>query len=117
MTVTWHGVYPAATTQFNADQSLNIPATMQHVEKMLAAGMHGMIMLGSVGENTTLEYAEKLDVLKATVAHVKGRIPVVTGVAETTTRLACRFAEDARKVGVDGLMVLPAMIYKADPRE
>ncbi|HZZ79210.1 MAG TPA: dihydrodipicolinate synthase family protein [Gemmataceae bacterium] len=117
MTVTWHGVYPASTTQFNSDQSLNIPATLQHVEKMLAAGMHGMIMLGSVGENTALEYAEKLDVLKATVAHVKRRVPVLTGVAETTTRLACRFAEDAKKIGVDGLMVLPAMIYKADPRE
>lgn len=117
MKVSWQGIYPASTTQFNADQSLNIKATLEHVEKMLAAGMHGMIMLGSVGENTALEYAEKLDVLKAAVAHVKGRIPVVTGVAETTTRLACRFAEDARKAGVDGLMVLPAMIYKADPRE
>lgn len=117
MQVTWQGIYPASTTQFNADQSLNIKATLEHVEKMIAAGMHGMIMLGSVGENTALEYTEKLEVLKATVAHVKGRIPVVTGVAETTTRLACRFAEDARKAGVDGLMVLPAMIYKADPRE
>lgn len=117
MTINWHGIYPASTTQFNTDQSLNIPATMEHVEKMIAAGMHGMIMLGSVGENTALEYAEKLEVLKATVAHVRRRIPVLTGVAETTTRLACRFAEDAKKIGVDGLMVLPAMIYKADPRE
>jgi 4-hydroxy-tetrahydrodipicolinate synthase len=117
MTVTWHGIYPAATTQFHADQSLDIPATMQHVEKMLAAGMHGMILLGSVGENTALEYAEKLDVLKAAVAQVRRRVPMLTGVAETTTRLACRFAEDAKKLGVDGLMVLPAMIYKADARE
>jgi 4-hydroxy-tetrahydrodipicolinate synthase len=117
MKITWQGVYPASTTQFNADQSLNLQATTQHVEKMIAAGMHGMIMLGSVGENTTLEYAEKLDVLKATLQQVRGRVPVVTGVAETTTRLACRFAEDARKAGVDGLMVLPAMIYKADSRE
>src|SRR5438093_768564 len=117
MNVTWRGIYPAATTQFNTDQSLNLSATMQHVEKMIAAGMHGIIMLGSVGENTTLEYGEKLDVLKATIAQVRQRVPVVTGVAETTTRLACRFAEDAKGIGVDGLMVLPAMIYKADARE
>src|SRR5438034_234430 len=117
MNATWQGIYPASTTQFNADQSLNLTATVQHVERMIATGMHGMIMLGSVGENTTLEYAEKLDVLKATLAQVRGRIPVVTGVAETTTRLACRFAQDAKKVGAQGLMVLPAMIYKADPRE
>lgn len=117
MAPNWHGVYPAATTQFNVDQSLNLKGTVEHVEKMIAAGMHGMIMLGSVGENTVLEYGEKLEVLKATVAQVRKRIPVLTGVAETTTRLACRFAEDAKKIGVDGLMVLPAMIYKADPRE
>src|SRR5262245_31328419 len=117
MNVTWQGIYPASTTQFNADQSLNIPATIEHVEKMIGAGMHGMIMLGSVGENTALEYGEKLDVLKATVAHVRRRIPVLTGVAEMTTGTACRFAADARKIGRDGLMVRPAMIYKADPRE
>ncbi len=117
MRINWHGIYPASTTQFNADQSLNIKATLEHVEKMIAAGMHGMIMLGSVGENTALDYGEKLAVLKATVDHVRQRVPVLTGVAETTTKLACRFAVDAKTAGVDGLMVLPAMIYKADPRE
>ena len=55
--------------------------------------------------------------LRATVEHVCGRIPVLTGVAEFTTDLGCRFAEDVKRVGVDGLMVLPAMVYKADPRE
>src|SRR5205823_13066511 len=64
-----------------------------------------------------LEYAEKLDVLRRTVKHVNGRVPVLTGVAECSTRLACRFAADAEKAGVDGLMVLPAMVYKADGRE
>jgi 4-hydroxy-tetrahydrodipicolinate synthase len=84
---------------------------------MLQAGAHGMILLGTVGENCSLEYSEKLQVLRAGVEHVRRRVPVLTGVAECTTRLACRFAEDARKAGVDGLMVLPAMVYKSDPRE
>ncbi len=117
MNVNWQGVFPAATTQFDQDQSLNLPATMQHLERMIEAGIHGLIMLGTVGENCSLEYREKLDVLKATVDHVAGRIPVLTGVAECTTKLACRFAEDAQRVGVDGLMVLPAMVYKSDARE
>jgi dihydrodipicolinate synthase/N-acetylneuraminate lyase len=64
-----------------------------------------------------LEYSEKLSVLKAMLEVVKGRVPVLTGVAENTTGLACRFAEDAQRIGVDGLMVLPAMIYKADSEE
>jgi 1-pyrroline-4-hydroxy-2-carboxylate deaminase len=117
MNVNWHGVYPAAITHFHDDESLDLPATLKHLDAMIDAGVHGMIMLGSVGENCTLDAAEKREVLQATVAHVRGRVPVLTGVAECSTKLACRFAADAQAIGVDGLMVLPAMIYKADPRE
>src|SRR5947209_6739815 len=116
-TVTWRGVYPAVTTQFHADQALDLARTAEQVEALLHAGVHGLVMLGTVGENCSLDYAEKLDVLRATVRQVAGRVPVLTGVAEYTTALACRFAADARKTGVDGLMVLPAMVYKSDPRE
>jgi len=113
----WSGVFPAAVTHFRSNQSLDLPATLKHLDVMIGTGVHGMIMLGTVGENCSLEYAEKLDVLRATVQHVDHRVPLLTGVAECTTRLACRFAEDAAKIGVDGLMVLPAMVYKSDPRE
>jgi 4-hydroxy-tetrahydrodipicolinate synthase len=117
MNVTWKGIYPAATTQFRDDQSLDIPGTMSHLGRLIDAKMDGLIMLGTVGENCSLENAEKLEVLKATVKFVGKRVPVVTGVAEYTTRLACRFAAEAEQAGVDGLMVLPAMVYKADSRE
>jgi 4-hydroxy-tetrahydrodipicolinate synthase len=117
MTVQWRGVFPAATTHFYSDQALDIPATLQHLDAMLEAGVHGLIMLGTVGENCSLDYQEKLEVLKATVEHVNGRVPVLTGVAECTTATACRFAADAEKAGIDGLMLLPAMVYKSDPRE
>ena len=117
MKVDWKGVYPAACTQFHADQSLNIPGTLEHLEAMIQAGVHGMVMLGTVGENCSLRYEEKIEILKATVAHVKGRIPVLTGVAEYTTAMGCQFAKDAQDAGVDGLMVLPAMVYKSDERE
>src|SRR3954470_8277209 len=114
MKVNWTGVYPAATTQFAADQSLDIPATLRHVEAMIESGIDGLIMLGTVGENCSLDSAEKREVLRATVKQVRGRIPVLSGVAEYTTNLACRFAADAQTAGVDGLMVLPAMVYKSD---
>jgi dihydrodipicolinate synthase/N-acetylneuraminate lyase len=117
MTVNWNGVYPAACTQFKSDQSLDISATLKHLDAMIGAGIHGLVMLGTVGENCSLEYREKLEVLQQTVKHVAGRIPVLTGVAEYTTALGCRFASDAAKAGVDGLMVLPAMVYPSDARE
>ncbi len=117
MNITWHGVFPAAITQFRPDQSLDVPATLKHLDAMLAAGIDGLIMLGTLGENCSLEYAEKLAVLRATVEHVAGRVPVLAGVAEYTTALACRFALDAKKAGVNGLMLLPCMVYKSDARE
>ncbi|MGA8349137.1 MAG: dihydrodipicolinate synthase family protein [Isosphaeraceae bacterium] len=117
MAVQWSGVFPAATTQFHQDQAVDLKSTLTHLDTMIDAGIHGLIMLGTVGENCSLEYSEKIELLKATVAHVAGRVPVLSGVAECTTALACRFARDAQRAGVMGLMVLPAMVYKSDPRE
>jgi 4-hydroxy-tetrahydrodipicolinate synthase len=117
MTISWRGVYPAVTTLFSADQSLDVPATLRHVDRLLASGIHGLIMLGTVGENCSLEPGEKRELLGAAVKHVAGRVPVVAGVAEYTTALACRWAAEAARLGADGLMVLPPMVYKGDDRE
>jgi dihydrodipicolinate synthase/N-acetylneuraminate lyase len=117
MKVTWRGVFPAVCTQFHADYSLNVPGTLAHLDAQLAAGIHGVVMMGSVGENTTLDAAEKRELLKATVAHVGKKAPVLTGVAEYTTAGACRWAAEAAKLGADGLMVLPPMVYTTDRRE
>lgn len=113
----WHGVYPAATTHFHADYSLNLPAFQTHLDQMIKAGVHGMVVLGSVGENTAHDYDEKMTVLAAAKEAVAGRVPLLSGVAEFTTATACRYAKDCEKLGLDGLMVLPAMVYKSDPRE
>ncbi len=115
--VAWRGVFPAVCTQFHNDESLNIPGTLAHIDAMLAAGVHGLVMMGSVGENTTLELSEKKELLQATLAHVGTRVPVLTGVAEYTTAGACKWATEAAKLGAHGLMVLPPMVYKSDERE
>lgn len=113
----WRGVLPAASTQFHDDGSLDIDSTLDHLDAMIEAGVHGMVMLGTVGENCSLEPDEKIQLLKATVDRIGGRIPVLTGVAEYTTSMACRFSQAAQDAGVDGLMVLPGMVYKSDPGE
>ena len=92
MTVNWKGVFPAITTQFRRDQSLDLAATAKHLEAMIRAGIHGVVLLGTVGENTALEYPEKLSVLEEMKRTVRGRIPVLTGVAEirpTSAKLTC----------------------------
>lgn len=117
MHVDWKGIFPALTTQFTADQELDIDATMGHVERLLEGGVHGVVMLGTLGEGTSLSPDEKRILLASTVAAVGGRVPVLAGVAEYTTAAACALARDAEEIGVDGLMVLPGMVYRSDPRE
>jgi len=113
----WNGVFPAVTTQFNADESLNIPATQKLMDRLIQAGVHGFIVLGTVGENCSLRAEEKRKVLSAAKEVVGGRIPILSGVAEFTTAEAAQYAKDAAKIGIDGLMALPGMVYKSDTRE
>ena len=115
--VDWKGVFPAVPTQFHDDFSLDLPATQKHVEALLAEGIHGLVMLGTIGENCSLSMDEKIAVLKATVEVAGGKVPVLTGVAEFTTANACATAQAAQDAGVDGLMVMPGMVYNSDGRE
>lgn len=120
MTQTWHGVFPAAATLFRDDESIDLDATLAHLSRLLDAGVDGLVLLGTVGENCSLEAEEKLDVLAAARRRVSGsarHVPLLTGVAETTTRQACRFARQCAEIGVDGLMVLPAMVYRSTASE
>jgi 1-pyrroline-4-hydroxy-2-carboxylate deaminase len=103
MKVNWKGVFPALTTQFKPDQALDLPATAKHLETLIQAGIHGVVLLGTVGENTALAYEEKLSVLCEMRKTAAGRIPVLAGAAEYTTALACRYARDAENGRVDGL--------------
>jgi 4-hydroxy-tetrahydrodipicolinate synthase len=113
----WQGVFPAATTQLKKDQSLDLDATARHVEALLESGVTGLIMLGSLGENQTLDPEEKRRVMEATIQQVRGRVPVLSGVAEQSTGLAVRYARDLERLGADGFMLMPPMSYKGDARE
>lgn len=107
----WHGVIPAATTQFDERLAVDIPATRRVQDALVRDGVHGMIVIGTVGENNSLEQDEKLAVIASAAEAAGGRIPVIAGVSELTTPRACAFAEAAEKAGATGLMVLPAMVY------
>jgi dihydrodipicolinate synthase/N-acetylneuraminate lyase len=107
----WHGVIPAATTQFDERLAVDIPATRRVQDALVRDGVHGMIVIGTVGENNSLERDEKLAVIASAAEAADGRIPVIAGVSELTTPRACAFAEAAQKAGATGLMVLPAMVY------
>ncbi len=113
----WSGVFPAATTHMTQDGQLDLDSTAHHLEKLIQAGMHGLVMLGSLGEGNSLSFAEKEEVLKMTVATSGGRVPVVSGVSALSTQEAVEIARMAKRAGVDGLMVLPSIGHKADSGE
>jgi 1-pyrroline-4-hydroxy-2-carboxylate deaminase len=111
MQVNWAGVFPAATTQFAPDMSVDLAATQNVQDALVRDGVHGLIIMGTVGENNSLESDEKRGVLRAAVEAVDERVPVIVGVSEMDTQRAVAFARDAEKLGADGLMLLPAMVY------
>jgi 4-hydroxy-tetrahydrodipicolinate synthase len=113
----WSGVFPAITTQMHEDGTLNLEATATHVETLIASGIKGLIFLGSLGENQPMTADEKRLVISEMVKTVKGRIPVLSGVAETSTSEAQRYVRDLEKIGADGFMLMPAMLYKGAPDE
>jgi 4-hydroxy-tetrahydrodipicolinate synthase len=113
----WSGVFPAITTQLKKDQSLDLDATARHAEALIDSGVSGIIFLGSLGENQALLPEEKRRVIEAMVKVVNARVPVLSGVAESSTAEACRYVRDIERLGADGCMLMPAMLYRGDSRE
>jgi 1-pyrroline-4-hydroxy-2-carboxylate deaminase len=113
----WSGVFPAATTQFDSALEVDLEATQRVQKALLRDGVHGLVLMGTVGEGNSLSAAEKRSVLRGAVEVAEGRVPVIAGVSELTTAAAVSFARDAERLGAAGLMVLPAMVYVPTPAE
>ena len=113
----WKGVFPAVTTKFHADGSLDMDLFFKNIDFQLAAGVHGIILGGTLGESSVLSQEEKITLTRETVNYVNGRVPVVLNIAEGATQDALFWAKKAEKLGASGLMILPPMRYAADARE
>ena len=113
----WSGVLPAATTQFNPALEVDLEATRKGQAALLRDGVHGLILMGTVGEGNSLSAEEKRLVLEGAVEVARGKVPVIVGVSEFTTATAVRFVRDAERIGASGFMVLPAMVYVPTLRE
>ena len=109
----WEGVMPAITTQFDSEGSLSLKAFKNNLAHQIKAGVHGIILGGTLGEASTLTSSEKESLLKATLEQVEGKIPVIMNIAEQSTDQAIVSAKDAETNGASGLMLLPPMRYRA----
>ncbi len=113
----WKGVMPAVTTKFNQDDTLDLKMFRKNIEAQVEAGVHGIVLGGSLGEASTLTAEEKKVLIKETIQIVEGKIPVIMTIAEQATTIALQAVKDAEESGANGLMILPPMRYKSTDYE
>lgn len=117
MSIQWKGVMPAITTQFTPDDTLDLDMFKVNIQAQLDAGVHGLVLGGTLGEASTLSEEEGRKLTKETVAFVAGKVPVLMNIAEQTTKGAIALAKAAEADGASGLMMLPPMRYNASDAE
>lgn len=113
----WKGVFPAVTTKFHPDGSLDMDLFFKNLDFQLESGVHGIILGGTLGESSVLSQEEKITLTRETVNYLKGKAPVILNIAEGATKDALFWAKKAEELGASGLMILPPMRYAADARE
>jgi len=112
-----NGVYAAIVTHFDADLNIDHDAVATEVSRLVAAGVHGIVPNGTVGEGGSLSREERRAVIETAVGAADGQAPVCAGVSAATAEQAATYARDARSAGADSLMALPPLLYRADRRE
>ncbi len=117
MSIQWKGVMPAVTTKFTETDKLDLNMFEVNIKAQLEAGVHGIVLGGTLGEASTLLDEEKRQLTQVTVDIVKGQVPVLINIAEQTTKAAIHAAQKAEEDGAKGLMMLPPMRYKSGDRE
>lgn len=113
----WKGIYPAVLTPFKESGDIDFDMFAKNTEAQIEAGVHGIIIAGTLGDAAVLDSEEKFELLSYAKKIVAGRIPILLNIAENTTKNAVSFALKAKELGADGLMLLPPMRYRADDRE
>ncbi|SNS09363.1 4-hydroxy-tetrahydrodipicolinate synthase [Belliella buryatensis] len=113
----WQGVFPAVTTKFHQDGSLDMDMFFKNIDFQIESGVKGIILGGTLGESSVLSLDEKIHLTTETVKHLDGKAPVILNIAEGATKDAIYWAQKANEIGASGLMLLPPMRYSADHRE
>jgi len=113
----WSGIFPAVTTKLRPDGSLDLDAMQGSLDRLARSGVAGVVVLPMLGENASLEPAERDAVVSAAREAIAGRITLLTGLAERSTADATAAAKNYRRLGSEGLMVFPSIAYPTDRRE
>ncbi|GHD22104.1 dihydrodipicolinate synthase family protein [Tianweitania populi] len=104
--MSFHGVFPYLVSPTTQGGDINTAVLGDLVEHLVSQGVHGLAPLGSTGEFAYLSNAQRMEVVKTTIAANRGRVPVVAGVASTTIRDAVAQTEAMVEAGADGILAI-----------
>ena len=108
MSEPFHGVLPALITPFTGDgSSIDTGALTAIVDRLVGAGVGGLVPGGSTGEFTTLTNAERRELIELTVAAAAGRVPVIAGTGALSTRETVELSVHAEQAGAAAVMIVP----------
>ncbi|PBB22326.1 dihydrodipicolinate synthase family protein [Mesorhizobium sp. WSM4307] len=113
----WAGVFPAVTTKLTRDGDIDVRATKDSLDRLVKAGVSGVIVLPMLGENASMSLKDREEIIRGAIDVVDGRVPVLSGLAEITLESAKSNAKLYESFGAQGLMVFPSLGYKTDDRE
>jgi len=102
----FHGVFPYLVSPIDDEGRVKRYVLTALVDRLIAAGVHGLTPLGSTGEFPYLTTAQRLEIVDTVVKAARGRVPVVAGVAATTTREAVALAREVVALGADGVLAI-----------
>lgn len=108
------GILPIVNTTFHPDGSLDLESQARLVCHLLEQGVHGLALFGNASEGYTLSDDERTTILRAVIAEVAGRIPVIVSTGHTGTDQAVQQSVRAMQMGADALMILPPYLLKPD---
>jgi len=115
--IKWQGVFPAVTTKFTVNGALDAQSCEQHFRWQIDSGVDGLIVAGSLGESSTLTHEERLELGRIAKAAAGGKKRVILTIAEGATSRAVDLARRAEAQQLDGIMLLPPMMYRASAEE
>ncbi|HEX4408829.1 MAG TPA: dihydrodipicolinate synthase family protein [Xanthobacteraceae bacterium] len=102
----FHGVFPYLVSPVDASGRIKADVLGKLVDDLIAAGVHGLTPLGSTGEFAYLNNQQRSEIVRATIAAARGRVPVIAGVAGTATADAVAQARHYQELGADGILAI-----------
>lgn len=101
----FEGIYTPVITPYHADFTLNEAALAETVDHLIGAGVHGIIVAGTTGEYYAQSMAERIDMMRRCKALIGTRVPMIVGTGAIRTEDSVTYAEAAREVGADALLI------------